>query len=152
MEGELRKSQAPSAAGSRQANLSRGPAVKPGIFLLHLFAMSRFNPASAGQSLDDAIRALKGDLTAPPAASQLDSWLRLLDGEGSGAQGAMLLEMTNLKNYIRQGDLANITHSLHTLGQLTTKAAAETDVDEEISSKLRRLGEALNAASTTVAG
>lgn len=114
--------------------------------------MSRFNPASAGQSIDDAINAIKGDLTAPPAASQLDSWMRLLDGAGSGAQGAMLLELTSLKNYIRQGDLANISHSLRTLGQLTTKAASETDVDEEISSKLRRLGEALNAASATLVG
>ena len=114
--------------------------------------MSRFNPASAGQSLDDAIQAIQGDLTAPPAASQLDSWMRLLDGTGPGAQGALLLELTNLKNYIKQGDVANISHSLRSLGQLTTKASTEADVDEEISSKLRRLGEALLAASATVAG
>lgn len=114
--------------------------------------MSRFNPASAGQSLDDAIEALKGDLTAAPAASQLESWMRLLDGDGAGAQGAMLLDLTNLKNSIKQGDLANISHSLRSLGHLTTKASTETDVDEEISSKLRRLGEALLAASATVGG
>ena len=113
--------------------------------------MSRFNPASAGQSLDDAINAVKGDLTAAPAASQLDSWMRLLDGNGAGAQGAMLQEMTDLKKYIGQGDVANISHALHRLSLLTTKAATETGVDEEISSKLRRLGEALQAASTTVA-
>ncbi|WP_046245647.1 hypothetical protein [Hymenobacter terrenus] len=113
--------------------------------------MSRFNPASAGPALDEAINAVKGDLTAAPAASQLDSWMRLLDGNGTGAQGAMLVEMTNLKNYISHGDIANISHSLHSLGQLTTKAA-EADLDEEISSKLRRLGEALLAASTTLAG
>ena len=65
------------------------------------FATSRFNPASAGQSIDDAILAIKGDLTAPLAASQLDSWMRLLDGGGAGAQGAMLLELTNLKKHIR---------------------------------------------------
>ena len=64
----------------------------------------------------------------------------------------MLLELTNLKKYIGQSDLANITHSLHTLGQLTTKVAGEVGVDEEMSSKLRRLGEALHAASTPVAG
>ena len=64
----------------------------------------------------------------------------------------MLVEMTNLKNCIYQGDVANITHSLHALGQLATKAATEAGVDEEIGSKLRRLGEALNAASTTLAG
>ena len=114
--------------------------------------MSRFNPVSAGQSIDDAILAIKGDLTAPPAASQLDSWMRLLDGGGAGAQGAMLLELTNRKKHIGQSDLANITHSLHTLGQLTTKPAGEAGVDEEMSSKLRRLGEVLHAASTPVAG
>jgi hypothetical protein len=114
--------------------------------------MSRFNPASSGPALDAAIEALQGDLTAAPAASQLNSWMRLLDENGSGAQGAMLVEMTNLKNYIGQGDLANISHSLHRLGQLTTKAATEADVDEETSSKLNRLGEALLAASTSVAG
>ncbi|WP_426061920.1 hypothetical protein [Hymenobacter sp. B1770] len=114
--------------------------------------MSRFNPASSGPALDAAIDAVKGDLTAPPAASQLDSWMRLLDGTGTGAQGAMLEEMTSLKNYISKGDIANISHSLRTLGQLTTKAATETDLDEELSSKLNRLGEALLAASTSVAG
>jgi hypothetical protein len=114
--------------------------------------MSRFNPASSGPVLDAAIEAVKGDLTAAPAASQLDNWMRLLDGNGAGAQGAMLVEMTNLKNYISQGDLANIRHSLYSLGQLTTKAATEADLDEEISSKLRQLGEALRAASTTLVG
>ena len=64
----------------------------------------------------------------------------------------MLLELTNLKKYIGQSDLVNITHSLHTLGQLTTKAAGVADADEEMSSKLRRLSEVLDAASTTVAG
>ena len=78
--------------------------------------------------------------------------MRLLDGGGAGAQGAMPLELTNLKKYIGQSDLVNITHSLHTLGQLTIKAAGEDGVDEEMSSKLRRLGEALHAASATVAG
>ena len=114
--------------------------------------MSRFNPASSGPALDAAIDAVKGDLTAAPAASQLDSWMRLLDGIGTAAQGAMLTEMTNLKHYISQGDVANISHSLHSLGMLTTKASSEAEVDEEISSKLRRLGEALLAASTTVVG
>lgn len=114
--------------------------------------MSRFNPASSGPALDAAIAAIEGDLTAPPATSQLESWMRLLDGNGSGAQGAMLVEMTNLKNYIGQGDVANISHSLHSLGKLTTKAATEADVDEEISSKLNRLGEALLAASTSLVG
>ena len=78
--------------------------------------------------------------------------MRLLDGGGAGAQGAMLPELTNLKRYIGQSDLANITHLLHALGQLTTKAAIEADADEEMSSKLRRLGEVLHAASATVVG
>lgn len=98
-----------------------------------------------------AIDAVKGDLTGPAAASQLESWMRLLDGDGTGAQGAMLTELNSLKNYIHQGDVANIAHSLHSLGQLSTKAAAEAGLDEELSSKLRRLGEALLAASATVA-
>lgn len=114
--------------------------------------MSRFNPASSGPALDAAIDAVKGDLTAAPAASQLESWMRLLDGTGSGAQGAMLEEMNNLKNYISKGDVANISHSLRSLGQLTAKTATETDLDEELSSKLNRLGDALLAASDSVAG
>ncbi|MBF9220175.1 hypothetical protein [Hymenobacter ruricola] len=111
--------------------------------------MSRFNPASANQSLDDAINAVKGGLGNAPATSQLDSWLRLLDGEGTGAQGAILTELSNLKNYVHQGDPANISHSLHSVGLLTAKAA-ETVSDEEIASKLRRLSEALVAASTAL--
>jgi hypothetical protein len=113
--------------------------------------MSTFNPSSSGQSLEDAIQAVTGDLTAAPAASQLDSWLRLLDGTGAGAQGAILEELANLKTYIGQGDSANVSHSLHNLGQLTKKAA-ETAEDEELSSKLHRLGEALVAASTALPG
>lgn len=107
--------------------------------------MSTFNPASAGSSLDATIEALKGSLpNLGPAASQLDSWLRLLDGTGPGAQGAIVEELTNLKHYIGRQDSANISHSLQTLGQLTTKAA-DAVTDEEISGKLRRLGEALTA-------
>jgi hypothetical protein len=113
--------------------------------------MSRFNPASSNQSLDDAINAIKGGLTEAPATQQLDSWMRLLDGTGPGGQGAMLEEMTKLKTYIGRGDQANISHSLHTIGQLTLKSA-DTVEDEEISSKLRRLGEALDAASTSLPG
>ena len=78
--------------------------------------MSRFNPASARPALDAATDAVKGDLTAASAASRLDNWMRLRNGQGAGAQGAMLVEMTNLKNCIYQGDVANITHSLHALG------------------------------------
>lgn len=115
--------------------------------------MSTFNPLSAGSSLDATIQALQGDLGADPAAaaSQLDSWLRLLDGAGAGAQGAISQELTNLKHYLGRGDGANISHSLHSLSQLTAKAA-ETGTDEEISGKLRRLGEALLAASTALPG
>ncbi|MDB5236301.1 MAG: hypothetical protein JWR44_3294 [Hymenobacter sp.] len=113
--------------------------------------MSRFNPASSPQILDEAIQAVTGDLTAAPATIQLDTWLRLLEGDGPGAQGAILTELTNLKNYIFQGDSANISHSLHSAGLLTAKAA-ETSEDPEIASKLRRLGEALVAASTSLPG
>lgn len=115
--------------------------------------MSTFNPLSAGSSLDATILVLQGDLDADTAAatSQLDSWLRLLDGTGPGAQGAISQELTNLKHHLGRGDGANISHSLHTLGQLTAKAA-DTSTDEEIGSKLRRLSEALTAASTALPG
>lgn len=111
--------------------------------------MSTPNSSSAGQSLDDAINAIKGDLTAAPATNQLDSWLGLLDVNGPGAQGEIFLELTNLKDYLKTNDSANIAHTLETLGQLTTKAAAE-DVDEKMSSKLRQLGEALTGASSSL--
>jgi hypothetical protein len=130
-------------------NFSRSTAVNSRVLLPNQFAMSRFNHSSAGQSLDDAINAIKGDLTAAPATHQLDSWLGLLDLNGPGAQGEIFLELKNLKDYIRTSDSANLAHTLETLGQLTTKAAAE-DVDEEISGKLRRLGEALTSASTSL--
>lgn len=115
--------------------------------------MSTFNPSAAGSSLDATIQALKGNLGTDPAAatSQLESWLRILDGAGSGAQGAIAQELTSLQGYLGRGDGANISHSLQTLGQLTTKAAA-AGTDEEISSKLRRLGEALTAAGTALPG
>ncbi len=113
--------------------------------------MAVFNPLSAGSSLDATIDALKGNLATDPAAAktQLESWLRLLDGTGAGAQGAILTELDKLKAYIGRGDVANISHSLHALGQLTAKSA-EAGTDEEISSKLRRLSEALQAASDSV--
>ena len=115
--------------------------------------MSVFNPLSAGSSLDATIEALKGNLGTDTAAalSQLDSWVRLLDGTGPGAQGAIAQELSQLRTYISRGDSANISHSLQTLGSLTAKAA-DAGPDEEISSKLRRLGEALTAASTSLPG
>jgi hypothetical protein len=115
--------------------------------------MSTFNPSSVGPALDATIDALNGGLSdVTPATIQLNSWLRILNGEGQLAQGAILTEMDNLKTYIGRNDIANISHSLHALGKLTTKAAdAEADVNEEISSKLRRLSEALLNAATAVA-
>ena len=114
--------------------------------------MSTFNPLSAGSSLDATIDAVKsGFANAAPATTQLESWLRLLDGPGPGAQGAISQELSALKGYIGRGDSANISHSLQTLGHLTVKAA-DAGTDEEISSKLHRLGEALTAASTALPG
>ena len=113
--------------------------------------MSVFNPLSAGSSLDATIQALKGDLRTDTAAasSQLESWIRILDGTGPGAQGAISQELTNLKHYIGRGDSANINHTLQTLANLTAKAA-DAGTDEEISSKLRRLSEALAASGTSL--
>ncbi|WP_375417711.1 hypothetical protein [uncultured Hymenobacter sp.] len=115
--------------------------------------MATFNPLSAGSSLDATIQALQGDLSTDTSAatSQLESWLRLLDGTGPGAQGAISQELANLKHYIGRADSANISHSLQTLGKLTAKAA-DAGTDEEISSKLHRLGEALTALSTALPG
>ncbi|RIY09779.1 hypothetical protein D0T11_11435 [Hymenobacter rubripertinctus] len=73
----------------------------------------------------------------------------MLDITGPGSQGEISLELKNLKDYISTNDSANIAHTLDALGQLTTKAADE-DVDEEVSGKLRRLGEALTKASTSL--
>jgi len=111
--------------------------------------MSRYNPASTGPALDDAINALKGDLTAAPATSQLNSWIGILNGQGEGAQGAILEELNTLKTYISRGDTANISHAMHRVAVLVNKDA-ETVEDDELNSKLRRLGEALLAASNTL--
>ncbi|NVO32713.1 hypothetical protein [Hymenobacter lapidiphilus] len=107
------------------------------------------NPSSAGQSLDDAINAVKGGLTAAPAANQIDSWIGMLDLNGPGSQGEIALELKNLKDYISSNDSANIAHTLDALGQLATRAADE-DVDEEIRTKLLQLGETLTGASTSL--
>ncbi|MFD2784562.1 hypothetical protein [Hymenobacter rubripertinctus] len=111
--------------------------------------MSNPTSSSANQSLDDAIKAVSGDLTAAPATHQIDTWIGMLDITGPGSQGEISLELKNLKDYISTNDSANIAHTLDALGQLTTKAADE-DVDEEVSGKLRRLGEALTKASTSL--
>jgi hypothetical protein len=65
--------------------------------------------------------------------------MQLLDGGGAGPR-AMLLELNN--QHIGRSDQANIAHSLQAPGQLTTKAASETDVNEEIGRKLRSWREA----------
>ncbi|WP_019948135.1 hypothetical protein [Hymenobacter aerophilus] len=111
--------------------------------------MSDSTSYAAGEALNDAIQAVTGDLTAAPATDQIDSWIGQLSLNGPGAQGKIALELQNLKDYLSTNDSANIAHTLDALGQLTTKAADE-DVDEDISGKLRQLGAALTAASTSL--
>ena len=111
--------------------------------------MSDLTSTSAGQSLDEAIKAVTGDLTAASATNQIDSWIGQLNLTGPGSQGEIALELKNLKDYISTNDSANIAHTLDALGQLTTKAADE-DVAEDVSQKLRQLGQALVSASTSL--
>ncbi|QNE39835.1 hypothetical protein F1C16_09840 [Hymenobacter sp. NBH84] len=112
--------------------------------------MSTSNPTSANSSLIDTLQVLRGgDLTAPAALSQLESWTQMINIGGPGAQGDIFLELQNLQKYIASSDSANISHTLQQLGLLTTKAAEE-DVTEEVSDLLRQLGEVLTAASTSL--
>ncbi|SDX64444.1 hypothetical protein [Hymenobacter psychrophilus] len=111
--------------------------------------MSDSTSYAASEALNDAIKAVTGDLTAAPATNQIDSWIGQLDLTGPGSQGEIALELKNLKDYISTNDSANIAHTLDALGQLTTKAADE-DVAEDVSRKLRQLGQALTAASTSL--
>ena len=111
--------------------------------------MSDSTSYAAAQSLDEAINAIQGDLTAAPAINQIDSWIGQLDLTGPGSQGEIALELKNLKDYLSTNDSANIAHTLDALGQLTTKAADE-DVAEDVSRKLRQLGQALTNASTSL--
>lgn len=111
--------------------------------------MSDLTANSAAQSLDEAIKAVTGDLTAAPATNHIDSWIGQLSLTGPGAQGKIALELKNLKDYLSTNDSANIAHTLDALGQLTTKAADE-DVAEDVSRKLRQLGQALTNASTSL--
>lgn len=106
--------------------------------------------ASSTSQLDATLQALSGGLTgaAPAASGNITSWISTLNGAGSPALSAIASELENLQTAISSGDGSQISQSLQTLGEHTTKAAASATPDA--SAKLEQLGQTLSSAATSL--
>lgn len=120
-----------------------------------IFTHTILSPMESSQSpsqLDATLQALGGGLSAaaPAAAGNIDGWISTLDGAGSPALSAISAELKNLKTAISSGDGAQISQSLQTLGEHTSKAAASATPDA--SAKLQQLGQTLSSAAASLQG
>ncbi|SNC68399.1 hypothetical protein SAMN06265337_2295 [Hymenobacter gelipurpurascens] len=108
--------------------------------------------SSSNSQLNDTLQALGGGLSAaaPAAAGNIDSWISTLNGAGSPALSAISSELENLKTAIGSGDGSQISQSLKTLGEHTTKAAESATPDAK--SQLQQLGQTLSSAATSLQG
>ncbi|WBO83009.1 hypothetical protein [Hymenobacter yonginensis] len=102
--------------------------------------------------LDATLQALGGGLSAaaPAAGGNIDSWIFTLNGAGSPELSAIASELENLKSAIGSGDGSQISQSLQTLGEHTTKAAASATPDAQ--AKLQQLSQTLSSAATSLKG
>ena len=109
--------------------------------------------SSQGTSqLDATINALQGGLAAAAGAAGPDiaGWIKTL--QGAPQLSGISAELQNLHTALQSGatDTAALATSLHTLGEHTTKAAAQATPDAQ--DKLRQLGSALSSAAGQLRG
>ena len=102
--------------------------------------------------LDDTLNALKGGLAnaAGAAGPNIAGWIKTL--QGAPQLSGISSELQNLHDALSSGasDTGALAHSLSTLGEHTTKAAASATPDAQ--DKLRELGQALSSAASQLKG
>ncbi|QDA61192.1 hypothetical protein [Hymenobacter jejuensis] len=108
--------------------------------------MNSSTPTGSDQ-LKATLSALSGGLdgAAAVAGSNLDGWIQILQDSDNVALTDIAHELENLQGYLRGGDRAQISSSLHTLGQHTANAASAAEGDTV--EKLHQLGQALTSAA-----
>jgi len=102
--------------------------------------------------LDATINALKGGLSAAAGAAgpNIAGWIKTL--QGNTQLSGISSELQKLHDALSSGasDTGALASSLHTLGEHTTKAAANATPDAQ--DKLRQLGQALSSAGSQLKG
>jgi uncharacterized phage infection (PIP) family protein YhgE len=102
--------------------------------------------------LDSTLNALAGGLAAAAGAAgpAVAGWITTLQGNPQFA--GISQELQQLHDTLRSGasDTGALAHSLSTLGEHTTAAAANATPDAQ--DKLRQLGQALSAAAGQLKG
>ena len=109
--------------------------------------------SSQGTSqLDATLNALQGGLAAAAGAAgpNIAGWIKTLQGNTQLA--GISSELQNLHDALSSGasDTGALANSLSTLGEHTTKAAAQATPDAQ--DKLHQLGAALSAAGSQLKG
>lgn len=107
---------------------------------------------SGTSQLDATIQALKGGLAgaASAAGPNIAGWITTLQGNQQLA--GISAELQKLHDALTGGstDASVLAHSLSTLGEHTTKAAAAATPDAQ--AKLKELGEILTSAASQLRG
>ena len=113
------------------------------------------SPSQSGQGtsqLDTTLNALQGGLAAAAGAAgpNIAGWIKTL--QGNPQLSGISSELQNLHDTLQSGatDTSALAHSLNTLGEHTTKAAASATPDAQ--DKLRQLGQALSSAAGQLRG
>ena len=109
--------------------------------------------SSQGTSqLDATINALQGGLAAAAGAAgpNIAGWIKTL--QGNTQLSGISSELQKLHDALQSGasDTGALASSLSTLGEHTTKAAAQATPDAQ--DKLRQLGQALSSAASQLKG
>ena len=114
---------------------------------------SNTSQSSQGTSqLDATLNALQGGLAAAAGAAgpNIAGWIKTL--QGNPQLSGISSELQNLHDALSSGatDTSALAHSLSTLGEHTTKAAASATPDAQ--AKLQQLGQALSSAAGQLKG
>lgn len=114
--------------------------------------MDNTQPSAGVAQLDATLHALSGGLAAAAGAAgpNIAAWIQTL--HGNAALAGISGELQKLHDALTGGsaDASTLGHSLSTLGEHTTKAAASATADAQ--DKLHKLGAALTAAGGQLRG
>jgi hypothetical protein len=87
---------------------------------------------------------------APQASSNIQSWIKTLQNSNSGLVKDLVPELQRLDDALSGStpDNAQLSQSLHSLGEQTSRVAESADPGSQ--DKLRQLGQALSAAASQI--